>query len=211
MNVYTISGLGADKRVFKYLNIGLDVIHLDWIVPLDNESLKSYALRLAQKIDTSEDFYIIGVSFGGMIAVEIEKILNPKQVIIISSAQVISDINPIFKWIGRSGVLNILPLIFFNPPKKQMSQLFAVANEHLELFYEILRDGDPKFTRWAMQQITGWKNSHLSSNVKMIHGTKDKILKCPSRSKIIKLEGEGHAMILNKAKELNAILKKLLS
>jgi len=39
MRLYTISGLGADRRVFKYLNLS-KTEHLDWIEPQKNETLK---------------------------------------------------------------------------------------------------------------------------------------------------------------------------
>ena len=42
MKVYFVSGLAADKRVFKHiiLPVGFETVYLDWITPLKNESLK---------------------------------------------------------------------------------------------------------------------------------------------------------------------------
>ena len=53
MKVYFISGLAADKRIFKNLRLpeGFEPVYLDWISPLKDESLRDYALRLAKKID----------------------------------------------------------------------------------------------------------------------------------------------------------------
>jgi surfactin synthase thioesterase subunit len=77
--IYLISGLGADRRVFKKLVFPTDfeLIYLDWITPEPAESLEAYAARLALNIDTSAPFYLIGLSFGGMLATEIAKKLNP--------------------------------------------------------------------------------------------------------------------------------------
>lgn len=76
MNVYFISGLGADKRIFSKLTLSaeFDIIHIDWIVPFSKETLVSYAKRLSKVIDVNNPFALIGVSFGGMIAVEIAKL-----------------------------------------------------------------------------------------------------------------------------------------
>src|SRR6218665_2073919 len=44
-NVYFLSGLGADQRVFRKLELDkhFQVRHIEWIRPLRNESLRSYA------------------------------------------------------------------------------------------------------------------------------------------------------------------------
>ena len=117
--IYLISGLGADKRVFSKLELGdLNVVHLDWIEPLKNETLKSYAMRLAAGIDSSEEFYLLGVSFGGVVAQEIAKILNPKKVFIISSMMHHNEL-PMLYNLGRllmpliQGFLLTIPLPFF--------------------------------------------------------------------------------------------------
>ena len=49
--------------------------------------MESYAKQLVQQIDTTEDVILIGVSFGGMVISEINKLINSKKSIIISSAQ----------------------------------------------------------------------------------------------------------------------------
>ncbi len=58
MKIYCISGLGADERVFKYLNLNHEIIPLAWIKHDKNESLESYASKMASKINTNEDFGI---------------------------------------------------------------------------------------------------------------------------------------------------------
>ena len=40
-----------------------------------------YAKRMAGKINTEEEFGILGVSFGGLVAVEMSKILKPKMTV----------------------------------------------------------------------------------------------------------------------------------
>lgn len=71
IKLYGISGLGADKRVFQYLSLDCEFIYIDWVVPLKNEPIKSYAMRLAEVINTDEAYGILGISFGGLVATEI--------------------------------------------------------------------------------------------------------------------------------------------
>jgi esterase/lipase len=49
--------------------------------------LADLAQKISTLIDTTEIFALVGVSMGGMLSVEINKILNPEKVIIISSAK----------------------------------------------------------------------------------------------------------------------------
>ena len=87
MKVYFISGLAADSRVFKHIQLpsGYQAHYLDWITPLPNESLKGYALRLSEAIDLKEPFVIAGLSMGGMIATEIANIYQPAACILFCS------------------------------------------------------------------------------------------------------------------------------
>jgi len=111
MNVYLVSGLGADKRIFSKIGFDkkLNIVHLDWI-PFDRKELmKDYAGRLSRAIDASKPFALIGVSFGGMIAVEIAKVLKPSVTIIISSTILSKHLPFVYKLVGKLGFLDIIP------------------------------------------------------------------------------------------------------
>jgi len=73
--VYFISGLGADERVFQFLDLS-EIEHrfIKWNVPQKNESLPSYCKRLTEQINVQQEVILIGISFGGMIAQEITKV-----------------------------------------------------------------------------------------------------------------------------------------
>lgn len=100
--IYFISGLGADRRAFSKLIFSehFPMIHLDWISPEPNESLRSYASRLALEIDSSNPFYLVGLSFGGMLATEIAKELNPIHTFLISSTPTFKERHGIIEWLG---------------------------------------------------------------------------------------------------------------
>ena len=66
MNVYFISGLGADRRAFERIQLPpqFSVHHLDWIEPRKDESLNDYAMRLGEGIDTTKPFALVGLIHG---------------------------------------------------------------------------------------------------------------------------------------------------
>jgi pimeloyl-ACP methyl ester carboxylesterase len=85
--IYLFPGLGADERVFVNLDLsGFEPVFIQWIQPLKNETIEAYALRLTEQIP-DENPSLIGVSFGGMIAVEVAKHIPAEKVILISSAK----------------------------------------------------------------------------------------------------------------------------
>ena len=85
-HIYLISGMGLDERLFFKMNINApNIHHINWIEPLSKEDIEDYARRMMQQIKHRGNIILIGVSFGGMMAIELSKILRVEQVIIISS------------------------------------------------------------------------------------------------------------------------------
>ncbi len=101
--------MGADERVFKNLDFkGFEPHFIKWIEPFKNENLLDYAKRLLPQI-TNEKPIILGVSFGGMIAVEMSKQVDYQKVIIVSSAQTKNDIPWIYRILGSLKILYFIP------------------------------------------------------------------------------------------------------
>ncbi len=206
LKIYAISGLGADKRVFDYLKLNQEIIAIDWIEPNKNESLESYSKRLSAVIDKNSDFILIGVSFGGLVAVEISKILEPRLTFLISSAETRSELNPIYRQSGRLKILEKIPSKFFDPPRQLAYFLFGTSNK--ELLNKILDDNDLSFVKWAVNRLTQWSNEEKLSNVIRIHGTDDKLIPWKSSGEVYMIEGGQHFMIVDKADEISNIINE---
>lgn len=103
-DVFLIPGLGADRRVFDFLDLSDYSCHyIYWIDPLPDESIECYSARLSSQIKSSAPI-LIGVSFGGMIAIEIGKQIKTEKIILISSARTRNEIPWYIRW---AGVLNM--------------------------------------------------------------------------------------------------------
>ena len=113
--VYFISGLGADKRAFSFLDLSFcEPVFIDWIKPLEKESLKSYALRLRKQIPEVHPT-VVGVSFGGMLATEMAKEDKLMNVVIIASNKSSEEFPgylrvgkyfPVYKWLPEKLIKN---------------------------------------------------------------------------------------------------------
>lgn len=208
MKVYAFSGLGADERVFEGLEIEHDFIPVKWIEPYKKESLSDYSKRLSSPIDTTEEFCLLGVSFGGLIAIEVEKSLSPKTVILISSAETKSQIKPWFRWAGKTKLFSLIPKSWLKPPKLFLKWLFGAKDT--ALLYRILDDTDLDFTKWAIQQFTTWENKMRPLNCLKIHGTKDKLIPIDLSTNTVAIENGHHFMIRDRSKEISKIINKHL-
>ncbi len=204
--IFAISGLGADKRIFKYLNLNADISAIDWIKTKKNEKLQTYAKRLIDEYKIHSNSCILGVSFGGLIAIEMSKLLNPKLTILISSIEK-KDLYKINFFIKK--ILKLTPLFFFKPPKLIANYFFGAKNK--KLLFEILKDTNLDFAKWAINEFLNWKNMENINNCLKIHGNKDRIIALKkNKRKTFIINGGGHFMIVDKAKEISKIINDRL-
>ena len=209
MKLYAISGLGADERVFNYLKLDSELIPIPWITPQNHESIDNYASRLSKVIDTNEDFGILGLSFGGLIATEISKQLRPKLTILISSVETRSDFPLVIKSLGKLLPIRSLPLFFFDPPRKLAHYLFSTQQK--QLLNDILDDTDLHFAKWAIHELLHWKNTNRLKNIIKIQGSKDRLLPPKIDQNTVLIQGGGHFMIVDRAEEISQVISSKLS
>ena len=203
MTIYGISGLGADERVFQYLELSQRIEPIRWIKPKDGESIQSYAQRLTDQIK-HDDFILIAVSFGGLVAVELSKILKPKRIILISSADKKQDLRGIYRLIGRTSLIKLIPPFLLKPPMTIIYRLFGAKKK--KLLREILEDTDLEFTKWAIIQLVSWTNTEKINGIIKIHGTKDKLIPYKPDQQTIPIQNGEHFMVVYNAKEISRIL-----
>jgi surfactin synthase thioesterase subunit len=211
LKVYFISGLGADERVFKHIQLPgyCQAVHLNWIRPEKNESLKEYSLRMAQRINTKEPFALVGLSLGGMVAIEIAKELKPQKTVLISSIPRSSCMPWYYKFAGTLRLHKIIPIRFI----KQLSsikRLFTTeTSEDKKMLRVMIKESDPTFIRWAFAAALKWRSEELPRNLHHIHGSADEILPIRFSKPDHVISKAGHMMILNRAKRINEILRQI--
>ncbi len=199
--------MGADQRVFDFLHLHGEMVPLDWITPLSNESIESYARRLSKAIDSSEEFILLGVSFGGLLAVEINKILKPRLTVLISSVETKNEMRPIFRWMGKFQAVKLIPLAFLKPPIWLASYLFG-TNQKM-LLNSIIKDTDPDFARWAIHALLSWKNTTAFDSSFKICGSKDKLFPVLKKNPdAVVIRGGQHFMIVDRADEISRFINQ---
>jgi pimeloyl-ACP methyl ester carboxylesterase len=213
-NIYFISGLGADYRAFDKLIFppGYNLISLDWISPQPDEALVDYALRLSSGIDSTTPFYLIGLSFGGMLAIEIAKQLNPIHTFLISSAATYKEIPWYFRVAGACSLQKVIPInLLKNKKGLGLRYMGGRTTDDLAMLKQLLKDSDPYFMKWALTAILKWRNLELPAHLTRIHGTADYIL--PMRyipKPDVILDKGGHFMVYANGKEISEHLQRIL-
>lgn len=211
MKIYCLSGVGADRRVFQYLQLKEhQLIHIEWIEPEKYETLKHYALRIKDLIDTDEPFAFIGLSFGGMVATEIAKRIRPEKLFVISSIVTRDELPAHYKLSRGRRFSKMLPDRFLKRPNFLVNYLFGVESEQdKQLLKEILHDTDPAFLKWALEAIVNWDNEEPVDCIR-IHGTRDRILPAGSFGITHCIKDGGHMMIANKADQVSELIKRYI-
>lgn len=209
--VYFISGLGADKRAFSFLDLSFcDPVFIEWIDPLEKETLKGYAIRL-RKLIPETDPIIVGVSFGGMLVTEMAKEdLNVKG-IVISSSKTTKEFPgilragkyfPFYKWLPSPLLKKII--LAFRPT------ISAKGVEQKKLVKQIIIDSDIQFLKWALNSILHWKNDRVPKNVTHIHGTADNLLPYRLVKADYSVKNGKHLMVMDEFEEVSSLLKELI-
>lgn len=209
--IYCISGIGTDERIFHRLNIsGVTLKHVKWVEPDKHDTIASYAQKLLSQI-TEEQPVLLGVSFGGMLAVEMSKLIPVRKLILISSSKTRFEIPFYYRWYGKLGLYHLISPRLLKWHNRLSNVVFSLkSREEKELLKTILRDTDPKFLKWAVKAICNWKNEERPVSAAHIHGKADKMLPAKYVQADYWLEKAGHFMIHNRAEEISRFVEEAL-
>jgi pimeloyl-ACP methyl ester carboxylesterase len=205
--VYLFSGLGADKSVMDALDLpGFDCIFIEWLSPLPKESLQQYVQRLAAYI-TKPDPIFVGLSFGGVVAQELARIVPVRKVVILASVKSRKELPFYYRWAGRLQLHRLVPAVFLKTYTPLAAWLFGAASaKDRQVFAAVLRNTDSRFLRWAIGQLLQWHSSIPLPQLLHIHGDRDHILPLRYIKADQVIPGGGHLMTLSHTKLVSAAL-----
>ncbi|MEM7163370.1 MAG: alpha/beta hydrolase [Bacteroidota bacterium] len=213
MNVYCFPGLGANERIFEKVRLpeGYKKVCVSWKEPGKKESLESYAFRLVEEVDLSQDYILMGVSFGGMICTVLNDLLKPKKAILISS---ITGRNELPWYFRASGRMKLNSLLHMKTALKAapfaLDIMGARTPEEKEFLREMVNQASVNLVQWSIDKILNWENRKRPENVVQIHGNKDMVLPHTYTHVDHIIDNGNHFLIRNKADELNQIISTIL-
>jgi pimeloyl-ACP methyl ester carboxylesterase len=212
-NIVLFPGLAGDHRLFDRLVIPcLNRQVVVFLAPEKNETLPSYAKRLAETIQLGQPLVLIGVSFGGVLAQEVAKYCHAEKIILISSIssnrqlpQVyrVFNIFPVYEWLSAGVLKKLIAWV---------GRKFTVKNEtETALFEAMLKEADISLIRWGIRQVLGWKQVSPSTDVIHIHGAADRLFPIKYIPVNYTIHKGEHFMIIQQRETISALLQSILA
>lgn len=209
--VFCIGGLGTDERIFSKLVISnADLVIVKWLIPEKKESFSAYVKRMMLQI-TEPQPILLGISFGGMIAVEMAKLYPTKKTFIIAS---VKHKNELPFWMK---ILSRVPLHRLLKPRPNkliypIEDFFLGADdaETKKLAANYRENINQKYLQWSIHEIINWQNVTIPQNLIHIQGTADRVFPLRNMYAEYLIENGKHFMIFNRAAEISNIIKREL-
>jgi len=211
--VYLIPGQGADKRLYK--NIQLDstfeIRNIEYFTPEKGWSMKDFAKALSAQIDTTTEYSIVGVSLGGMLATEMTDFLQPKKVVVISSAKSRKEL-PFRYRFQKTIPIQVLVPPFMVKLGAQILQPIVEPDRVKDpaTFKSMLKDKDPHFLKRTTNMILEWDRLGYNSKIIHIHGDNDHTIPARNVAYDYLVEGGSHMMVLTRGALISEILNPIL-
>ncbi len=209
--IYCISGMGADERIFTKLSVpGYELVPVKWTSYDKNDTLATYAQKLTKQIP-EENPIILGLSLGGMLSVEVGKIVQCQKIFLVSSAKTTAELPRIGRKPFLKSVIQTLPPGFFGHANlMNFNVIGAETEDDRELLKAMMRDTDPGFIKWSLGAVVGWNNASYPKEIFHIHGTADKIIPAKNVRADHWVKGGTHIMVYNRAAEVSEIISNCL-
>lgn len=211
MKLYVVSGLGADFKVLEKIIFpqNLEVVFLDWIMPEKNEYFHHYVKRMADRIDDSEPFSLLGYSFGGIIVQEIDKIKAAEKVVIMGSIKSHKEKSRLIKLGEVTKIPRFLPQQLFNINSATVYSLArGIVDPKNPKLLEYFTVRDTYYLKWSIEKVSAWK---FEENPKVIQilGSKDIVFPLKYSKPDYVVQNGTHLFPATKPKEVSKILSEI--
>lgn len=206
--IYFISGLGADERAFQLLRIdNANKKYIAWRIPEEQESFDQYISALAGQITDPEQSILVGLSFGGIMAVELSRKFKFRKTILISSIKSRDEKPGYLRFFRYFRIYAWVPGRVLNKYNPVIKYAFGIKNEfENSLLRDVIQATDPRLIQWAIDKMVNWNNTVIPANIVHIHGTADRLFPVKNIKNAILVEHGTHFMIANKPDIISSII-----
>ena len=203
-----LSGLGLGREFLQPRQTeDVEVIVPTWIAPLSGETIHSYARRLASSLHRADVTHIAGVSFGGVLALEMAHLLNVKGVIVVSGILSPAELPWHFRLLkplsAKSlGVLLDLALLLAAGISSCCGKLLP---RNPRAFFHWFKGADKTMVKWGSFALLRWQPTYNleSLSILQIHGAADGIFPKHSRGLQKAVIDGGHVLTATHPETVN--------
>lgn len=211
MKIYIVSGLGADFKVLERLEFPrqYELVFIDWLIPEKNEPLDSYVKRMAEKVDDSEPFSLLGYSFGGIIVQEINRLKVAQKVVILGSIKSDKEKSKFIKTGEVTKIPRIFPVSLFNDKAANIysvvRKLFDPKNPTILQYFRVR---NPYYLKWSVEKVSEWKFEETPGVIQIL-GERDIVFPIKYSRPNYVIKGGTHLFPVTKYKEVSKILHEV--
>ena len=213
IHIYLMPGMAASPKIFEYIKLPetqFKIHLLEWVIPIDKETIENYALRMITFIK-HENIVLLGVSFGGVLVQEMSKHLSVRKLIIVSSVKSKHELPKKMLLAKTTMAYKLLPVQLASNIDLFAKYAFGSnIKKRLELYKKYLSVNDSDYLSWAIKQMVSWSQVNFHDSVVHIHGDNDAVFPIKNISNCIIIKGGTHIMIISKYKWFNENLPKII-
>ncbi|TPG62870.1 alpha/beta fold hydrolase [Hymenobacter nivis] len=202
--------MGADERVFQRWQLAGEAHILNWLPPQPAaEPLAHYAARLAAAVPVAQACWLVGVSFGGLLALEMAQLRPLARVVLISSLAGPHELPWPLRVARALGLDRLVPPALLQQLPWAARWAFGVKTQgEYALLRQIIADTDPAFAQWAIGQLLRWRGVPGPGPTARLHSARDRLL--PPTTGIDCLVAEaGHFLVVSHAAQISQVLNQL--
>ena len=210
--ILLLPGMAADERLFEsqltqFRNLRVP----DWIDPLPNESLRAYAIRLAQAVNPGCPCIVGGASFGGLVALEMAAHLPTLACVLIGSVRAPTELPWRWRVLRPFAVLGPDCLKVFASAAARFGRPMLAHGTVRRL--QRLSQPERSFVRWAICAVLRWTPSSAERNVNVfqIHGEADRVFPVGLTRPDVVVPDGSHALSLFSPSAVNEFLTNVIN
>lgn len=211
MKLYIISGLGADFSILERIQFPehLEPVFIPWLMPEKDEDFHHYVDRMAEPIDTTEEFCLLGYSFGGFIVQEIHKKIPAKTIVILGSIKSDKEMPMVGKTARFTKIPHLMPASFFSEKSvivySFIRKFIEADSPKVDKYFNVR---DPYYLKWSLEKIVDWKFDELPDVIQVM-GDKDLAFPIKNSNPDFVIKNATHLFPATKYREVSEILKKV--
>lgn len=212
INYYLIPGMGADHRIYQRFNLKHGKVHfLDWVSPENASNMSEFAQVVSRRIQT-ENNVIVGSSMGGMMAVELSRIVKPEATVLISAPTGAHQFPRILRLVKQTRIHKAVTPDFIPRLYRLADTFMGFKNEEQRnMFYEMMSKLGPEFIHFSVKAVLEWRNT-LPPDGKFLQiiGSKDVLFNYRKMQNPIVLDGGGHFSCFDRSEEICQIINQFV-
>lgn len=209
--IYFVPGMAAGSEIFRNIKFpeNYEVHILEWLIPEKGERLEHYAKRMAARVK-EKHAVLIGVSFGGVVAQEMDRFLELRKLIVISSVKSRNELPRRMKLASLTKAYKLIPTgLVLSAEDLTKFSIGPKTKKRLSLYQKYLHVRDKRYLDWALEKMVNWKRRGPLENVIHIHGDRDRVFPIKNIHGCEVISGGTHIMILNRGREISQKLLEI--